>query len=356
MGLKVTPSGAPEDQAIKCETPKEAATVARNINAMKDPLPDGADALLKKYPLLGEVINDSSLSPFQKKLKIRPVFNQLRDKQVSLRKEVSYIKEAEAFYTGFLDMAEQYAVWKKVEPRLEKNDCSRLHGLIGFLKKQLFYTEALEKHGALPADKNPMRGTDPNKFPWGEIVPFVVEHDWASAFKNATDYNDGTYNLPYEMCAFEFRISGQACLVLSDQLDKDLPPKHRFYSCFGEYWASEDEDKEQPLAFAFAKSQIKAICVALDAEVATRHVERVKESVNRKRIEEGREPFYSYHIVRLNRQFRVANPSSGGGTQGKKRLHFRRGHWRHFAEFKTWVRWTLVGNPELGFIDKEYRL
>lgn len=97
--------------------------------------------------------------------------------------------------------------------------------------------------------------------------------------------------------------------------------------------------------------------MALDAEVATRTMQRVSEKVNRKRAEEGREPFFSYHVINLNRRYRAANPSPGGGTvQGKRRLHFRRGHWRHYAEFKTWVRWTLVGNPELGFIDKEYRL
>ena len=102
---------------------------------------------------------------------------------------------------------------------------------------------------------------------------------------------------------------------------------------------------------------IKALCVALDAEVAVRNVVRASEKVNRRREQEGREPFYSYHVVSLNRRYRIGNRSPGGGlVQGKKRLHFRRGHWRHYAEFKTWVRWTLVGNPELGFIDKEYRL
>jgi hypothetical protein len=30
--------------------------------------------------------------------------------------------------------------------------------------------------------------------------------------------------------------------------------------------------------------------------------------------------------------------------------------WRHFVSHKTWIKWTLVGDPDLGFIDKEYRL
>lgn len=102
---------------------------------------------------------------------------------------------------------------------------------------------------------------------------------------------------------------------------------------------------------------MKAICVSLDAEVSTSTVVRVSEKVNRRREQEGKVPFFSYRVINLAHRHRVANASAGGsGISTKKRLHFRRGHWRHFAEFKTWVRWTLVGNPELGFIDKEYRL
>lgn len=33
-----------------------------------------------------------------------------------------------------------------------------------------------------------------------------------------------------------------------------------------------------------------------------------------------------------------------------------RGHWRRLSTFKTWVRWHLRGNPDLGFIDKKYTL
>jgi hypothetical protein len=40
----------------------------------------------------------------------------------------------------------------------------------------------------------------------------------------------------------------------------------------------------------------------------------------------------------------------------KRRLHFRRGHFRHFDGWKTWVNWCLVGDPDLGFVDKHYKL
>lgn len=66
-------------------------------------------------------------------------------------------------------------------------------------------------------------------------------------------------------------------------------------------------------------------------------------------------PLYEYRVVRLNRKPRTQSlPATA--LHAPKRLHFRRGHWRHYEGFKTWVRWCLVGNPDLGFIDKEYRI
>jgi hypothetical protein len=44
------------------------------------------------------------------------------------------------------------------------------------------------------------------------------------------------------------------------------------------------------------------------------------------------------------------------GAAASPRLHFRRGHYRHYPNHKLWIRWCLVGNPDLGFIDADYRL
>jgi hypothetical protein len=48
-------------------------------------------------------------------------------------------------------------------------------------------------------------------------------------------------------------------------------------------------------------------------------------------------------------------------THESPRLHWRRGHWRvihRFSEFegRTWIRRCLVGNPDRGFVDKDYRV
>lgn len=100
--------------------------------------------------------------------------------------------------------------------------------------------------------------------------------------------------------------------------------------------------------------QIKAACIALDAQVA--EATTVREAHSRSGGGSP-QPLKAHHIVSLAR--RTARPASlgdGSGSGRRKRLHFRRGHWRHFEAHKTWIRWMLVGNPDLGFVEKEYRL
>lgn len=301
------------------------------------------EELFAKYPALRAIHENPNLSPFQRKLRAAPILRGLREEMLDREKEAAKLNERAQYMRSVIGAVEKLEAWKILPPKLEKNDCSRLHQLIAGLRMM---------HRHLPETT---RNGDPNDFPWKEVNPFVVQHDWASAFKNATDYDEGTFKLPYEMCAFEFRISGASVTVLAMQQDEQ-PAKFQFYAGIDGLWLTEDKEPSYPAAYTFAKDQIKAICVALEADVATRHMERVSEKVNRKREQEGREPFFSYHIVSLNRRFRASNPSRGGVPTTHKRLHFRRGHWRHYESFKTWVRWCLVGDPELGFIEKEYRL
>lgn len=64
----------------------------------------------------------------------------------------------------------------------------------------------------------------------------------------------------------------------------------------------------------------------------------------------------AHHVISLaNRRNRPA-ALGGDGSSRRRRLHFRRGHWRHFETHKTWIKWMLVGDPDLGFVEKEYRL
>ncbi len=107
----------------------------------------------------------------------------------------------------------------------------------------------------------------------------------------------------------------------------------------------------------FVGSQIRALSIALDAEVAIKEVTRAPNKLNRVREKAERVPVPNHYVVSLAKRSRAAPMAvSHEGEHGKRRLHFRRGHWRHFETHKTWIRWMLVGNPDLGFVDKEYRV
>ena len=310
-----------------------------------EPLTQEQSDLLDKYPHLRDVWSNPKLSPHDKKLAALPVLRQLHDEQAKTRRQLKAKQDQLALATRLIGASEVYKEWcKQLTPKLEKNDCSRLHQLVHYLK-----------HGRkMFGEEIKLKGGDADKFPWHEVIPFVVQHDWAAAFANATDY-DGNYRIPYPMCAFEFRISGRSVTALAVQDEEELSPRYTFYSEMGGCWLTEDENP--PPTYAFVESQVKAICVSLEAEVSTSVAVRAPEKLNKKREAEGKIPLFSFRIINLAHRHRISNPSSTVGmVHGKKRLHFRRGHWRHFAESKTWVRWTLVGNPELGFIDKEYRL
>lgn len=247
------------------------------------------------------------------------------------------------------------------EYRLERNDCSRIHKLVEAHRAGMVMGE---KGALLPAEHAP----------WFDgVQPFVVEHDWASAFKSAADFKpDGDFsddfNLPYQHCAFEFRISGRTVIVVSFQPDPavaaaspDLPagirvPSLPYIDCGRGYWFCGGQGARTTRSMVFAWEQIRAICIALDAEVATREVVRAPAALNEKRNKRGDLPLYDYHVIKLHGRVTRQQMPGQHGTHRSPRLHFRRGHWRHYDTHKTWIRWTLVGDPALGFIDKSYRL
>lgn len=110
---------------------------------------------------------------------------------------------------------------------------------------------------------------------------FVVEHDWASAFNGAQDYGGADFRLPYDRCCFEFRLSGRHVFVLAGQSESgDVQVSAIVELKMGRNtWllaaGGSTPDKKtpeidglwQPLKRA-TLGQIKAICVALEAEVA----------------------------------------------------------------------------------------
>lgn len=202
---------------------------------------------------------------------------------------------------------------------------------------------------------------------------FVVQHDWSSAFERATDFSDGDVQLPYNDVVFEFRIGGRrvcccirgeegqpvACLLLIETcVGWALAGLYQIRNAIWTYYQDGD-DIVAPI-LNVCRQQIRAVSIALEAQVVETELVRAPHRLNRKRERAGRIPVFDHHIVHLaNRKRylpREALPSDIEDEHHGKRLHFVRGHWRHYTNVKTWIKWHLRGNPDLGFVDKEYRL
>lgn len=233
---------------------------------------------------------------------------------------------------------------------LERNEHPRLHILKEALRNGRVVDGSGETKDHLIAE--------PIEAVVGLQHTFVVKHDWAAAFEHAEGIEADEFKLPYDICAFEFRVAGRALILVATDL-LGISALSTFIEC-GDYWympppGAKGGEKCDPVV-RFLWTQLRAICIALDAEVAVETVVRAPHKLNEKRVRAGKVPLVDHRVVDLARRHRVANPLAGTGTGSKKRLHFRRGHWRHYEESKTWIRWCLVGNPDLGFISKEYSL
>jgi len=201
----------------------------------------------------------------------------------------------------------------------------------------------------------------------------LVEHDWAGLINES-----GDVRLPSQNCMFEFLVNNSpvlwwksddalmigvlvrgegrepegswVILVSGAEVGDSLPNP---VSVIGVHPA-----QMRPVLLAnFLLNQIRAMCIALDAEIIVKELIRAPHRLNAQREKKGRVPLSSYHVVKLAHRVRADALESEPGSSGRRlRLHFVRGHWRHFDTSKTWVRWHMRGNPDLGRIEKEYRL
>jgi hypothetical protein len=226
---------------------------------------------------------------------------------------------------------------------------------------------------------------------FGGFEDFVVEHDWHAAFADKSkDFLGGEWRLPYDECAFEFRISNVRVIAFLEQRGDEIHSNcvamgiHREWHVMpgqfrivGDivYPRSDPGDAPDPLwnrPFDFILKQVRAVCIMLDSRVAEAETRGVSRELREHRARMGRTAQNDYRVVSLVRRTRQHAPRGDAVPSGRHvKFHWRRGHWRHFhtkggqvpyidaegiSRSKTWINWMPVGDPDLGFVDKEYRL
>jgi hypothetical protein len=102
------------------------------------------------------------------------------------------------------------------------------------------------------------------------------------------------------------------------------------------------------------RATARAVAIALDAQVAETDVVRAPHRLNAN--ERGVVGRLLRTITSSNWRAVLALLLCRRRLLSASATAFRRGHWRRFPSHKTWIKWTLVDDPDLGFIDKRYRL
>lgn len=274
-----------------------------------------------------------------------PEARQLRkDLQNEINDKTSELNRTKRIRDDVLDMDEAFGMKLTLENddgrilnlKVQKNDCSRLHKL----------SQAMEENTIswpISSDKESYIGSLSTK-----VQSFVVDYDWSTVL--GEEAQTGDFQLPFELCAFEFRVNERTVVALTVE-NSDKFGMMVFYETKTGNWMNIGD-----LAVKFWTKLIRSICVMLEAEVAVREVKRVPHKLAAKRAAAGKLPMYDFHTLSLAKRFRTPKGAPGNATGAHKRLHFVRGHWRHYEEHKTWIKWHLRGDETLGFADKNYKV
>lgn len=282
--------------------------------------------------------------------------SQLMRKFAKDERELLEKRERIGFLRREAEKIDEVLNWADAGPKIEKPEGTSFRNLrkaVAEGRTVYFDKDLYAETPALEFEKEVFRHA--------EIM--VIEHDWASALDGA-NIEDAAIRLPFDVCAFDFKFSGRRVIALATQLDTEIAFTPAIQ--VGDIWAlfgfvvpasgymKFKNDRGMVDLIDAIGAQVRAACIALDAEVAK--TETTREPYSGSPGKNAYQQSRPYHVVSLAR--RAARPlePSSASTGRRKRLHFRRGHWRHFEDHKTWIKWMLVGDPDLGFVEKEYRL
>lgn len=340
-------------KALPDRTP---SVLGRAISKSLDRISPNADAL--KYPFVPRAWEDVAKFVVTENLDAKALIakeaiGRIRDREKVLHKKLRSLDEESEVNAAKLAAIKTLLAWCEApEFNIERASLSVFHKL---------------KECWLSGD---VMSDEPNAskaFFTDESQIFVIEHDWGKAFAGSKDFDDGEWPLPYDRCVFEFQITGKRFIVLSMRAEPVMMSAIAIQ--YGDYWSiskfgdmaippkpedGEGIDKLYPVN-KLLHHGVRALCIALDAEVAVMQLTRAPERLNSIREKAGKTLLSDFHTVNLARRSRVDTLPEHEPTGHHKRLHFRRGHWRHYEQHKTWIRWCLCGDPDLGFIDKQYR-
>lgn len=306
-------------------------------------------------------------------------------------REVEQLRRLEA---ALLDVRE----WEKRPLKLERQTSSQLHKFLDAITEERILALKDEDMGYLSDETRASIVGFSRK-----ASVFVVQHDWAAAFASITSdqIEKASVRLPDTHCIFEFRISGKTVIALVE--DEKVPGgiAAPLSISTGETFLCNYGLEDGPEVYKLVDRAVLAIAIALDADVAGTETVEAPVKLNRARVKLNRAPLVSYHVVKLARQRDRVVPLARDPDEPpshRKRWHFRRGHWAHFGvagfcpkgdgsnefaphrwqaepmpeskthrrqaqrnfcacgSWRTWRNWTLAGDPDLGWIEKEYRL
>lgn len=258
---------------------------------------------------------------------------------------------------------------------LQKNECSRWHSVVEAFDES---RGGKFKQGRYSVNVT-SRPESKESRSYEGVQTFVVKHDWRAAFGDSLgEITEGELKLPFECCAFEFKVSG-VYVVFTFTEDQ----RYLYVQAKNGVWFSYDDDttnkeRTSEKLWDYLLEQVKAICVMLDSEVASTSTVQAPYKLNKKRVDAGKTPLSDYHVIDLSVRHRGSARNQNPTPTGRHvRAHWRRGHWVHADKrpaadlhrhataqrwvphedrWRTWKNWMIVGDPDLGFVEKEYKL
>lgn len=114
-----------------------------------------------------------------------------------------------------------------------------------------------------------------------------------------------------------------------------------------------DIETEIGCMFSSGFNALVEFCLTVNCENVLQEKIEPSRVLNQSRARKGKTPFYSYHFLTIPSPATESKASSAGHSS--PRVHLRRGHLRRLSGGRvTWVRNTIVGNPDLGVVEKTY--